>query len=63
MHTKIMMRDLNPWRPGFAWWPIRIDGRWRWLYQVEWRFDLIGPINDRRDVIVYRLPEARSVLA
>jgi hypothetical protein len=54
MHTRIQAYDANPWKSWFAWYPVRIDGRWIWRAIVEWRFDVVGPYGRSRDVVAYR---------
>jgi hypothetical protein len=29
------VKEVDPWRPWFAWHPVRIDKQWVWLERIE----------------------------
>lgn len=33
----------SPWCRWYAWYPVRVDGRWRWRIEVEYRYYLAEP--------------------
>jgi hypothetical protein len=42
-------RDTVNWKPWFAWKPVRISGRWRWLVKVERKQVILG-FRQRTDI-------------